>query len=157
MPEESHLVLPHFHLVSCLACHLLVLANNSSPWPTTEHLVADPEMIATKRQLFPQRWQFQESSPWVFLLQSHSGKQLSLVSWISLPALICPLILGPQVEWMFSAYFSNSLTPLSDLYFRNSSYICVRSNILIINPLVSLCLQWLCFPTDTLGIFWSFC
>lgn len=61
MPGESHIFLSSLLDMSCLSCHLLVLLTAGSPWPPTRRLAEDPGVMATERQLFPQRWRLKRS------------------------------------------------------------------------------------------------
>lgn len=103
-------------------------------------------MIAT---ISPRR-QFEIISSWVLTLPLWQEVELCFLDFSASSNLFTHTSVSGGI---FSACSSDSFTRL---YFRSSSNFYVRSNILIINPLFSLCLQWFCFPTDALGIFWSF-
>lgn len=106
-------------------------------------------VTATPKQLFPQWWHLKKSFHKCSPLQSHSGKQLWAFFSLSFPI----FNLSPHTsasDGMFGTYFSDPVF-LSDFHFCKPTYVCLRYN--CYNSFFSLYLQWLCFPTDALGIF----
>lgn len=130
--------------MSCLFCHLLVLLTNSSPWPTTGHSCrprGDSYTNATISYRVTSWRDFSVSSPCA--VSPWQAIELALLDFSP----ICPL-----TPYLFF-WFSDSLTkPLLLKLF----YLC-KVGFIIINTQSSLYSHCVCFPTGTLGIFWSFC
>lgn len=138
---------PRFPISSLASCHLL------GHWqPPTRHrsLRCRPRGDSHAKATISPVVTLEEIFPQVLSLQSHSGKQLCLFRWVSPPSSICPLTPVLQMECLVP--ISLILSSFPDFHFCKPTYVCLRYN--CYNSFFSLYLQWLCFPTDALGIFW---
>lgn len=107
-------------------------------------------VTATQRQLFPQWWHLKKSfhkySSWSPTLAS------SCVCFVEFPHHLQFVPSHQCFTWSVWYLFLWSCLPFQTFTFA-TLLMFVWGLIVIINPFFSLYLQWLCFPTDALGIF----